>query len=49
MPNQTNIIIASMLGNLIETLAEMFPINVRCTVLSLLYATAASIAAGLTL
>lgn len=29
-------------------LTEMFPINMRCTVLSLLYATAASLAAGLT-
>ena len=29
-------------------LAEMFPINLRCTVLSVLYATAASLAAGLT-
>ncbi len=29
-------------------LAEMFPLNLRCTVLSVLYATAASLAAGLT-
>ncbi|WED43240.1 MFS transporter [Legionella cardiaca] len=29
-------------------LAEMFPFNLRCTVLSLLYSTAASISAGLT-
>lgn len=29
-------------------LAEMFPLNLRCTVLSTLYATAASLAAGLT-
>ncbi len=29
-------------------LAEMFPLNLRCTVLSILYATAASLAAGLT-
>lgn len=29
-------------------LAEMFPLNLRCTVLSILYSTAASLAAGLT-
>lgn len=29
-------------------LAEMFPINLRCTVLSMLYSTAASLSAGLT-
>lgn len=29
-------------------LAEMFPVNLRCTVLSVLYATAASLSAGLT-
>ena len=29
-------------------LAEMFPLNLRCTVLSVLYSTAASLAAGLT-
>ena len=29
-------------------LAEMFPLNLRCTVLSVLYATAASLSAGLT-
>lgn len=29
-------------------LAEMFPLNLRCTVLSVLYSTAASLSAGLT-
>jgi len=29
-------------------LSEMFPLNLRCTVLSILYSTAASLAAGLT-
>ena len=29
-------------------LAEMFPLNLRCTVLSVLYSTTASLAAGLT-
>lgn len=54
--NYTHLIIAQALiaipvaayaATVSVVLAEMFPINLRCTVLSLLYSTAASISAGL--